>query len=358
LFFQVYSIDTIVIIEIFAYLIPFLINFIIFVITLLKIKPTKEEKLSYKETIKQIVSYGSITSTQSVLGQVWKETEVQAVGAFESAAVVTGFNTGNHYGDIPRLFSNSLKNPLMISFTSLYSKGELEKINKIVKIITIYSLFIILIVSGIVFLLTDFYLALVLGESFLIYSDLIKLIIISIIFGIEFSILTLLLRSSDKVRFLPLTLVIYYAIRISGFFIGLIFFGIVGAIIGLTIGNAISFVLSYLLIRKMFKITTNLFKIISLYISFAFSLIVAIVLGDLFFNSITFSLLESLNLSFFKYVPFFELLIFFFLDMGLIIIFKSLTKRDIEYVLSIFTKDKLTHKVIRKWLNTLKKIFR
>ncbi|GAI26912.1 unnamed protein product, partial [marine sediment metagenome] len=112
-------------------------------------------------------------------------------------------------------------------------KKKHNQITQIYNMTFKYSLFLMLLISGALYILTDFFLVLVYGESYLIYSTIVKLYLITIIFSVLGNILIPLLNAKNKIKILPILTTINLFIIIPSFFIGIVFYGIIGVIIGL-----------------------------------------------------------------------------------------------------------------------------
>jgi len=355
---EIIQIEVIALINVISLLFPCIIDCFVFLYQLFKIEPTEEIGIKFRESIKLVLNYGTYVGTQLVTAQLWDQSKIQAIGVFETSHWVTGFNIGNHYSEIPKLFSTAITYPVRISFTHLYSKGEKEQVSKISKIVSSFAIFVILFIAGILFLVTDFFLFVVYGEDYLVYSTLVKLIILSIGYGVVISLFNTYLLATNKIKLIPFSALINFSIRLFFFFIGLIFFGLYGAIIGLIISNMILLLLSVLFIRKIFKIKLNIVKILLQYFIFYFSLGVSLILENLFLNSLNTRILEFFNLSFFNHLPFLTIGIFIIFYFIINLIFKIFTKKDAEYIELIFTKDKISHKLIRRMSKILKRIMR
>ena len=358
IFSEIVLIEFIAFINVISLLFPLIIDCFVFFYLLFKIESTEEKGVSFRESFKLVFKYGIYVSTQAVTAQLWDQSKIQAIGIFETPQWVTGFNIGKHYSEIPTIFSTAINYPVRISFTHLYSKGEKEQVSKISKIIVSYTIFIVLFITGILFLVTDFFLFVVYGEGYLVYSTLVKLIILSIGYGVLTSLFNTLLYATNKLKLVPFSALISFSIRMFFFFTGLIFFGLNGAIIGLIIGNMILLFLSFLFTIKIFKVKLNILKIFLQYLIFYISLGLSLLLGDLILNPINYRIYQSLNLLYLKHFPLLTLITFILIFLVLNLAFKIFTKKDAEYLELLFTKEIFTHKLIRKLSKTLKYILR
>lgn len=358
IFFENIQIEVIALINLLSPILPFVLDCIIFTFKLSKIEDTGEAKLGYKETFKKVINYGFYSSTSTVANQIWNPIQIQSIGVYVDSQWVTGFNIGNHYSEISKIFSTSLNFPLGVSFTKLYSKGEFEQVGKISKHIVSYVIFIVSIIVGILFFLTDFFIFIIYGGNYLIFSVTIKLLILSMGYGNISSLFNSLAHVTFRVKLVPLLVLTVYTVKIPLFLIGLIYFGINGGIIGMIIGNVISLFLSYLLTHKIFKIKLNILKISMQYLIFYCSLGLAILLGEFILNPFNLKIYQSLNLTFFNHLPLLTLGSFLLIFLGLNSVFKIITKKDADYLELLFTKDNFTHKLIRRLTKFIKFVLR
>jgi len=353
------NIETIALINLFTVLIPFLVNvLIIFIFFQRKLKKTDDEKLSLREIVKNLLFYGGQSSFQSFLISAYKNFQLQSVGTFAGADIVTGFNIANHYREVSTGSVGSINKPLIISFSSLFSNKEYSEIAKTYNVILHYTLFILLIFTGILYFLGPLFLFLIYGESYLNYTIILRLVLITVIFGVQGRFFDSVLKASDKIKYLIPFSLIMIIIRVILFLLGLLYFGIIGALIGMMCASLLRFTITTILNFKLFKIKMNFMKTLSQYLIFFVALYFSLILGTLFLNDLNYSILVNLNLLIFKNFEFLSLLVFLLIYFVLIIIFKIITVSDIEIVEMIFKKDKRFHKIIRKGLNFLKKFVR
>ncbi|MFX1303256.1 MAG: hypothetical protein ACFE9X_07850 [Promethearchaeota archaeon] len=346
-------------ISLFANLIPFVINIIIlFFVLNFKIKKTSEIPLKFKEILKNLYAYGYQLSFQSFIDSTFNEFRIQSVGYFESLEMVTGYNISVHYRNISLESVKSLNSPLIISFSSLYAKDQKEQLKKFFKIAFYYFTFLILIITGIVYFFIDFFLRIIYGKSFLKFSIILKLMIITIIFSVQNSLFFSMLRSSPKYKYIIPISLMSALIKMPAFLLGLILYGLIGAIIALFIANVIYFILIAILNFKIFNIKLNIKKSFLQYIIFFISLGFAIILEILYLSQINYMVLEALNLLIFQNLNFFSLMTFLLTFLFLNYIFKIFSKSDVESIERFFEKDTFLHKIIRKMLRFLKKIIR
>lgn len=219
-----------------------------------------------------------------------------------------------------------------------------------------YSSFLMLLISGCLYILTDFFLVLVYGESYLIYSTIVKLYLITIIFTILGNIFIPLLNAKNKIKILPILTIINLLIIIPSFFIGIVFYGIVGAIIGLIISKFIVFLIQLILSVKIGNVKLKIDKIFFQYLIFFISLFLAVLLEEILFREIRIYILQNINLLFFKNLNLLGVISFLILYFLLNILFKIFSPKEIEIVESLLSTDKFQYRVIKRFLNFLKKI--
>ncbi|MFX1378935.1 MAG: oligosaccharide flippase family protein [Promethearchaeota archaeon] len=352
------TIEKIAVINILTVFYPLLISFLVFYFGFLKIKKTDESPLKYKEFFSTAVKYGGFVSIDTLSSNIWGEAKKVVTNVFVSEEMTLGYSIAKRYTEVVTLSISSFTTPLLVSFSSLSSKNETTKISKIYKLYFKYSFFLISIVSGILFVLADFFLFFVYGEDFLVFSFLLKLFIFTLIFNPIGNLFLVGLKSINKVKLIPVIDMILFSIRITAFLIGIIFFGIYGALIGLIISRFIIFLLLYYFSWKILNIKLDLVKIFFQFLIFFSSLFGALIIGDLLLNELYFNILEFFNLSYFSYINLFTLGIFLVLFLFLNFFFKIITRNDIENIESILTKEKLRYKIVRKVLQKLKTIAR
>jgi len=358
IFIKPVEIEVVALITVFSLLLPFLINCLIFTIKILKIKTTDEERINFKDSLQKVLEYGSFTGANVILEKLWAEAQLQAIGTFESPSWVTGFNISNHYTDISKRFIGTIRDPMITSFSALDIKKDFNQIEKILRIVIKFSLFFTLITTGLLIFVVDFFLIFIYGEDYLLFSLLMKLILLTMTFGIINTVNSIMIKTTNRVKLFPILFFIFISYKIFFFFFGLIYFGIIGAVIGLLISNIITLFLSNLLLFKLFKIKSDFRKILLLYLVFFISLFFAFLLGNLFLNQFSSDILRNLNLEIFGGIQIFSMVIFLIFFILLNYFINIFTKQDIEYIELIFTKDKRSHNTIKKLLRFIKRFLK
>jgi len=356
LFIEIIEVEMIAVIALLSSLIPFIINIIYILYILHKIDKTEEEVLTFKETFKLLYKYGSILTLNTFIDSFYTEFTIQSIGFSIDTEFVTGFNLARHYRDVSSEAVRSLNRPLTISFSELYSVKRFNQIERIFKVVFSYSLFLLLLLTGLLFFVVEFFLSIVYGESYLKFSLIVKLMLISTIFSLPGGFFFSLLKVSDKIKYLTPISIIFYSIQILLFLLGLIFYGIEGSIIGMIIAGMLIFISLIFLIKKLYKIKLHYRKHISPYLIFFISIGITLILENLFLSEFNSLVLESLNLHLIKHFKFSSIIVFVFFYLLLIILLKVFTSEDIENLELFFNKDNFLHKLIRKGLKLLKRI--
>lgn len=355
---QTIEIEMVAFINLISALIPFILVSVIFFIKVSKLKDIEGEGLNFKNFMRKVVRYGSFLRIQNLIGDLWKQAETQAIGVYEKLLWVTGYSISRNYTRISGLFLTSLNSPLIYSFSNLDYKKNKDKIAKMFLIIYRFSLFTFLLITGILFFFSDFFLSFVYGEDFVVYSIIIQLLLISGAVSIYGSLYLLLLRTTNRIKQLIIIFVIGFPIQVAVFFAGIINFGILGMLIGNLIQRVVSLVIFAILSIKVIKINLNISKLIALYFSYFFSLFLVITLGNLFLNEISYQFWLILNLTIFKDLNVLKIFIFTLSFIFLNLIFRTISKVDLEYIELLFTKDSFTQKNIKKLLGLFKRFLR
>jgi len=359
LFINKIQIELIALVNVFSVLIPFLINCIILVITFLSLKNTKEEGLRYRVIIKEIMNYGSFITIQSLISRFWNEIKTQSIGIFISPNYVLGYTISKRYSEVSTLFIQALNDPFIVTLSTLEPEKDFKAISKIFQVSFKYTFFFISLIIGILIFLSNFFLFFVYGESYLIFSPLLILFLISIIFNPLGAIFMIFLKSLNKVKIMPLLELGVTILRVSTFYTGLIFFGIYGMMIGIIINRFLIFMIYCYLSRKILRIKINYLTPLKQVFIFLISLILPVSLGYFFLNDLYYSLLLMIGApSFLKYFNIINLIFFLICFFSLNFIFKIITKKDIEYIESLFIREKFTYKLMRRLLKQIKRLTR
>ena len=356
LIFGISNLEIIALLNLLSYLIPFLVSSLIFIKIYFNIKPTGEPKDSFKKILSKLTKYGTPLSINVFLNETWKQIQTPIIGGFEPLSTITGFTISKYYSHISLTAASSFSNPLITSFSSLDVKKEHNQITQIYNMTFKYSLFLMLLISGALYILTDFFLILVYGESYLIYSTIVKLYLITIIFSVLGNILIPLLNAKNKIKILPILTTINLFIIIPLFFIGIVFYGIVGAIIGLIISKFIVFLIQLLISIKIGNVKIKINKIFFQYLIFFISLFLAVILEDILFREIRINVLQNLNLLLFKNLSVLSLISFLLMYFLLNILFKIFSRKEIEFLEALLSTDKFPYRVIKRLLKFLKRI--
>ncbi|NHJ20056.1 MAG: hypothetical protein EAX91_03860 [Candidatus Lokiarchaeota archaeon] len=345
--------------NLFSSLVPFLINcIIIFVIIKYKLKKSEEERISFKTTFKHLYSYGSHLSVKSIIDGLIKELYVQVIRFFETPDFVTGYNIAYNYKSVSGQIIQSMPDPLTISLSELVTKQKYEETKKVVNTLYVFLVFVILFISGILIHLTDIFLFLVYGIPYLKYSLLVKLSVISILFNVINIFFQSLLRATNKVKFVIPNSLLTTAITFSLYLMGLVFFNINAAVLGIFIGSVINFFILVYFTFKLLKIKINLKKILPQYLIFFISIGISVLLDIIILGDVNAFILGVVHLSYFKNFDFLALLVFLVLYLLLNIVLKIFTVTDVEMVEAFFTKKTFTNKIILKGTKLLKKFIK
>ncbi|MBY8982306.1 MAG: oligosaccharide flippase family protein [Candidatus Lokiarchaeota archaeon] len=356
--FNTIDIETIALINFLSSIGPFILGFLIFITKIPKIKSKEEDGLNYKKFIKKVIGYGSFLRIEGLMSKIWGEAQIQAIKVFESSNWVTGTNISKHYTNSSTLFLNSLNNPLIYSLSSLDYKENHDKIAKMFKIIFNYTLFVFLFITGLLFFISDFFLSFIYGETYVEYSLLIKIMLVSLVFNIYPSLFILLLRTTNRIKLIAGITSIFFPLHIVSVLFGLINYGIYGMYIAMIIFNVIMLICDLILTIKLLKIRLGFYKMIFQYLSFFIAMFIPVILGNLIFDDLSYQFWMNSNLSIFKYLNLLNLLIYVIIFLLLNITFKIFTKSDLDYIEMLFTKDRLSHKYVNKLLRFLKRFLR
>lgn len=358
LFLETVELEIIAFISLFSALIPFIINSTNIIIKYLKIKPTKEGKLSFKNITQKSIKYGGLVSSGPLMNNIWNEIQIQSIGILESPAMVTGFYIAKNYSTISHNASQAFSQPLLTSFSRSDATQNFSLIVQVYNLVIEFSLFLTLFITGILYIITDFFLSFIFGESYLSYSIILKLLLISIIFRVLRPSFDGLMKSTEKRKYIPLKFTFAMCLYIPLFFIGFIYFGMIGAMLGIIFSHFFLFLVEIILSFKIFRIKVKKRKLFLLCIAFFISLGLTILLQNLFISKLNKKILEILNLLIFKNLEICSLILFVLMFIILNLIFKIFTRKDIEYLESYLNKEIFWHRLIQQGLNIVKRIIK
>lgn len=338
---------------------PFILNLSYILIRILRINPEGSDKITFKEDISKTFKFGGYIGVSDLIDKMWKETQLQGISIFASEGAVTGYNIGLNYRKLSLNSVTSLTYPLLTSFSSLNTKESYDQISKIYKISYKVTLFILLIISGILFFAVDFILDFIFLEERLIYSNFLRLLILATTFRILGYFVQTLLNAQYKVKFSFLLKILYMSYTIPLFFIGLIYFGVEGAIfLGLIIGNIISLIIQIFSSKKFGNVEVNIKRIVVQYITFFIPLGITIILEHLIFKEASIAFIQNIGLSLFRNLDFLSIGTFLVLFILMNLVLKTVTRKDINNFETLLNKDRFLDKILIKSLNILKRITR
>jgi O-antigen/teichoic acid export membrane protein len=349
------TIESIAFINMLSSLIPFVISCFIFYRLYHKIEESEEEQNTFKQNISKITKYGTPLSLSILMNEIWKQIRVLLIGTYETTELVTGYSISLNYSSISTSAVTSISSPLTTSLSGLEAKKEKSQTNIVFNTTFKFSLFLLLLLTGILIFLSDFFLVIVFGESYLDFSYLIKAYSITIIFTVLSNLFIPLLNAQNKAKFLPFNTFFNLLVIIPSFLIGLLNLGIVGAIYGLIFANFVTFLFQIYFCIKIGKVTLNLFKIFSQYFTFFLSLGIAIILEIFVFKRLRYAFTQQFNLSFFNELEPLALFTFFGLYIFLTIIFKTFSSTELDFLESFFGENKKLN-LIRKLLKIFRKL--
>jgi len=353
------EIELIAIFNLISVTVPFFLNLGFVLIVYSKIKTIGDKGGSFKEDFQKTFKYGSYLGYSNLIDRFWKEAQFQGIGIFESEGAVTGYNIAWNYKDIAAYTVNSFNFPLLTSFSSLNTKEEIEKVSIIYKIANKITLFLLLIISGVLFFCVDFVIDFVFLPSRLIYGNFLRLLVLASIFKFLDAYVQTLLGSQNKSKITLLLKVIYMSYSIPLFFIGLIYFGVEGAIIlGLIMGNIISLIIQIIATYKIADIKLNVKKIVFQYLTFFVPLGITLILEEMILKDASFKIIQNLGLLLFSNFDFLSVGVFLILFILINLILKTVSSTDITYFETLFDKNRFFGKIMHKGLNLLKRITR
>ena len=356
-FFHNIDLKSLAVIYVIAALIPFLMNIIIIIRKIYKIKVSGKSDTSIKNDFQDMVKYGSLVRAATFFTDIWAEIQTQSIGVFRPESVF-GFKISRDLLSVSLNASSAIAIPLTISFTGFIAKEKKENIVAIYNLIMKYLIFFMVVLTGLLFFLADLFIAYIYGEPRLIYSDLVKLYLFTYVFLIVSGPVVSLLLAENKGKYLVLVRFIGFLLQVPLFLVLLIFFSFYYAIFGIIISNLLFSIMFLYLTIKVGKIKLNFKNIFFIYLIFFFSLGMTIILEYFLLDNLNNLLLLNLYPMLFGNFNLFSLIVFFLVFMFLVIQFRVLTVSDINSLQKFFFKKSIIHKITNRALNFLKKILK
>lgn len=350
------TVELIALIVIISYLIPFSINCIINFLRYFKLQTTNEDVLSFKEISVITIKYGTPLLFNYFLDNFLLEYQKVGIGTFSTEENVTGFNAAASYSNILKAILNSLSNSLVASFSRMYTTDSNRNYDFFYNLILKYSLFIVCLMSGFLFLLTDFSLIFIYGSEYLQFSILLKLLVLSTPFTVLVIPFDANVLAKDKTKILTPIKGFAIGVKLVFFFLFLIYFDVVGAIIGIILGEIVVFIFYMILHFKVAKIKISIKKFIIQFSIFFFSLIFTILMEITWMNGFYQDMLLYLNLTILKNLPLFSLLTFVLIFLCWNFLFKIIIKEDMENFESFFKEKGVINTILRRGLKFIKRI--
>lgn len=349
------QVEYIALINLFAIGLTFFINCVIFLLKFRSFNYSGNVDYSLKSFFKETIRYGLNLRIGNFFSDVWAEFQTIAIALFATAGMVTGFNISRNYAVISSSMTITFLSPLTITFSRLFVKKGYEQIKTIYNIYLIYSLFSLLLLTGILYFCVDFFLYIIYGSSYLIYSPILTITLFTIIFLGIGSPFESLMRSTDNSKWILRYRLIAFSVRLPIFLLFLIYFGLFWAIFSLIFVHLVIAICALILGVKIGKITINQKKLLSIFLSFALALGATLFFEFLFLNQINILVLQAINLLNFNYINLFSLLVFILLFLIFIYLLGIFSTRDLDYLESIIKKDTKIRVLLTKTLNFLKK---
>jgi len=350
------NVELIALIIVVSYLFPFIINCLIVTITYIKLRELGSDDFSFRKVSKTTIKYGSPLLLNYFNDAFWPEFQKIGIGFFNIGGTVAGFSAASSYSNISKAVLNSFSGSLIVSFSRMYTAKNVKNPEVTYNLVLKYSLFLICFVSGLLFVLTDFSLKLIYTEEYLSYSILFKILIITIPFQILINPFDANLSAKDKTKLIAPIKVITIIVQLISFFTLLVYFNVIGAVIGLLLAEIINFFFYLIIHFKIAKLRIQLKKFLFQFIIFFGTIFIITLIELIWLNNFYRTMMSNLNLDILMDFPIFSLILFFFIFFGFNFTFKIITKQDMESLEVLFSQKGFLNVVIRKVSKIIKKL--
>ena len=346
--------------RIISVIIPLLIYFTMIIIDYHKIKVDRKEQIELKNILLQMFKYGSFTSITQYQGPTEKETKSLIISNFQPPNIVTGYSVTYQFKVTSEDLSKAFLFPMINTFSRLNADKSPESqklIKKIYNILYKYNLIMILIITSIIFFLSDFILFTLYGAPYLQYSIFLKILILTAAFAGSNNIFYGYIQGTNKVKKLSYIFPLFIFINLFFVVVGLITFGVMGLLLGEFISQCLIFTIQIILSNKIFKLDLNIKIILLLYGLFFSLILLTYLLNELFFRNFFITLITGLNLSFFNEVNIIPIA-FFLVLFGILILNTKIIKMEEVRIFEGLLLNKKENLFLRKLMNLLKKIIK
>jgi O-antigen/teichoic acid export membrane protein len=325
-------------------------------ITYFKLKNKGSDDFSFLDVSKTAIHYGTPLLLNYFYATFWPEVQKIGIGFVSSGGTVAGYNVGVSYSTISKSVMVTTNSSLLVSFSRVYSNQQIQKLESIYNLILKYSLFIVCLVTGVLFILTDFSLKLIFTEQLAPYSIFLRILLLAIPFQILISPFDANLSALNKTKLIAPIKIFTIIIQLACFFSFLVIFNVLGAIIGLLVADMINFIFYLLLHYKVEKIKIQLKKFLFQFVIFFGTIFIISGLEFIGLSAFYRNLVTALNLSLLIDLPIFSLILFLIIFFSLNFAFKIITKRDMESLEGLFGQKGILNWLIRKVSQIIKKI--
>ena len=352
------DLEVIALINVLSLLFPFLLNCLVVLIKYIRIKDDNNKQFSLISHLRNTIKFGTNIKFGQLFSELWAQIQPLSIGTFSTPNFVTGFTIARNYSLFSSSMTISFVSPLNIAFSRLNVKEKHKQIENLYNVFLIYSLFLLLLITGLLYFCADIFLIFVYGQSYLDFALLLKIMLFTIVFlgiGTPYESLMLATGKSKwifRYRFLA------FLIRLPLFLFFLLNFDLIWALVSIVISNLIITGIASILSIKIGKIRLNFKKIFLMLGSFFLALTIAIIIDNAILNEFNSLILQSLNLSFLKYLNLWTIGLFLLAFFLFLFLSKMFSVKDIEYLDDLLSKETKTQNLLKKGLNILKKIIR
>ena len=347
-------------IRLISVIIPLIIYFSLIIKDYHKIKIEKEEKIDLKNILLQMFKYGSFASITQYRGPTEKETKSLIISNFVSPNIITGYSVTYQFKVTTEDLSNAFLFPMINTFSRLKAGGKenpenFNRIKKIYNIIYKYNLIMILFIASGFYFISDFILFTLYGKPYLEYSFYLKILVLTATFTASNNIFYGYIRGTNRVKTLSYIFPIFVFMNLFSIIFGLVAFGVVGLLIGEFISQFLILIIQIILSNRLFKLNLNIKSLTLIYSLFFALIFFTYILNNLIFKDFFLILINSLNLSFFRYLNIIPVG-FFFIVFGILILnIKIIKIEEVEIFEDLLLKIK-DNPLLRKLMNLIKNI--
>jgi len=330
----------------FANVLSYLISVFFSIIFIIRIVPKAKKKnnlLNFRQLFKISKEFGIYFQVSSSFKEGILYTKQNFLFYSGNPEYLTYYKISRNTRNFALQASGASGTPLLSIFSELSAKKQYEKLENALYMISKYGFLIHCIITAILFFFIDVYILIIYTENYLSIAFLIQILLFEGVQYILFSYLNAILVSLNKVKLIIKRDIIFRILDLVFSLFIIYFWGFSGYIIFVVLISFFNLIVNLLIFKTRYvkEVNVKIWPILKMVILFLISLIISLIFSFFFFNLINFG--NFLVHDIFKMIlkDSIELGVFFIVFYLIIYVTKTITKEEINELLSrdIFSRN-------------------